>query len=289
MTRLSTLSITILTLAFLVSVTVSGAQSRPSLASQQSDDGPLEIRSFFVKGETLSYMGYDIAKLNKKVKLKYTSGETEVSYAVLKKGNKVLAKFDGTYSGVGNATDFGLFSFFGREAKQLVVSQSVPRGGRYWVVNLSPEFRVVYDSRAYRVGREDLGVLDIDKDGRYEILQEVTAFYGFDNFNSAETPLPLVIFKYDDKAGQYLPANDQFQAYSLHDTERAISRLTSDENGYLSSRLDIVLEYIYAGKEKEGLDLFERIYEHPDKDKTRARVMAVLRNDPVYRFIYRKK
>jgi hypothetical protein len=170
------------------------SKAQPSPISPEED--PKQVNTVFVEGDNLSYGGYDVVKLQKKVKLEQTYGLTEVSYALLKRNGKVLARFDGIYFGLGNATDFGLFSFLDGKAKQLVVSQTIPRGGRHWVVDLSPGFRVVYDSGKYQVGREDLGVLDIDKDGSYEILQEVTAFYGFDHFSSAETPLPLVIFKY---------------------------------------------------------------------------------------------
>jgi hypothetical protein len=144
------------------------AVSKPQPSPISAEEEPTQVNSVFVEGDALSYSGYDIVKLKKKVKLEQTSGLTEVSYALLKRNGKVLAKFDGVYFGMGNATDFGVFSFLGGEAKQLVVSQTIPRGGRHWVVNLSPEFRVVYDSGEYRVGREDLGVLDIDKDGRWQ-------------------------------------------------------------------------------------------------------------------------
>lgn len=84
------------------------------------------------------------------------------------------------------------------------------------------------------------------KDGRYEILQEVTAFYAFDNFSSAETPLPLVVFEHDKKAGKYLPANHLFQEYALKGIASEIGNLSSDEGGYLSKRLDLALQYIHA-------------------------------------------
>jgi hypothetical protein len=263
------------------------SKAQPSPISPEEE--PTQVNSVFVEGDTLSYGGYEVVKLKKKVKLEQTSGLTEVSYALLKRNGKVLEKFDGVYFGMGNATDFGLFSFLSGGAKQLIVSQTIPRGGRHWVVNLSPDFRVVYDSGEYHVGREDLGVLDIDKDGRYEILQEVTAFYGFDHFSSAETPLPLVIFKYDEKAGKYLPANHLFPEYALRGIKSTIATLGSDESGYLSRRLDIALQYVFAGKEEEAWTFFDREYKRPDKEEVKSQVKAVLREHPVYRFIYPKR
>ena len=263
------------------------SKTQPSPISHEEE--LTKVNSVFVEGDSLSYSGYDVVKLKKKVKLEQTSGLIEVSYALLRRNGEVLEKFDGVYFGMGNVTDFGLFSFLGGEAKQLVVSQTIPRGGRHWVVNLTPDFRLVYDSGEYRVGREDLGVLDIDKDGRYEILQEVTAFYGFDRLSSAETPLPLVIFKYDEKAGKYLPRSYLFQEYALKGIESRIEALGSDENGYLSTRLDIALQYVFAGKEEEGWAFFDREYKHPDKEEVKSQAKAVLREHPVYRFIYPKR
>lgn len=265
------------------------SQAHPSSSSNKLEDEPMDVSSVFVEGDTLSYGDYDVVKLTKKVKLEQTTGLTEVSYVLLKRNGRVLKKFDGVYFGMGNATDFGLFSFLGGEGKQLIVSQTIPRGGRHWVVNLSPDFRVVYDSGEYRVGRENLGVLDIDKDGRYEILQEVTAFYGFDHFSSAETPLPLIVFKYDEKAAKYLPANHLFGEYALKGIEDNIATLDSDESEYLSKRLDIALQYVFAGKEEEAWAFFEREYKHPDREVLKSQVKAVLSEHPVYRFIYPKR
>lgn len=246
------------------------------------------MTSVFVKEDKLSYGGYDVIKLRKKVKIEQVPNLTEVTYAVLKKNGKVLAKFDGAYSGYGNGTHFGLFSFLGGDKKQLVISQTIPRGGRHWVVELVPSFRIIYDSREFRVGREDLEVLDIDKDGRYEILQEITAFYGFRDLAPVETPLPTVIFRFDEKANKYLPANRLFQDFALNIRERDIASLNTDESEYLPKRLDIALNLIFAGKENEAWEFFDRSYKRPDKEEIKSQTTALLRNHPVYKFIYRK-
>jgi len=99
----------------------------------------------------------------------------------------------------------------------------------------------------------------------------------------------LVIFKYDDKAGKYLPANQLFQEYALKGIESNIATLGSDESEYLSKRLDIALQYVFAGKEDEAWAFFDREYKHPDKEEVKSKVKAVLREHPVYRFIYPKR
>lgn len=259
-------------------------KEEPPPAAETREE-PRPVADVFVEGDALTQGDYSVVKLKKKVKIERTPGLTEVSYAVLKRKDKVLAEFDGVYFGLGNATDFGLFSFLGGKTRQLIVSQTVPRGGRHWIVDLSPDFRVIYDSADYAVGREDLLVLDIDKDGRFEVLQEVTDFYGFGNFNSAETPLPLVIFKYDEKAGKYLPANRLFKKYALHDIDAEINK---PGGRALSDLLDIMLRYVFAGEAEKAWALFDKEYRDSDKADVKAAVSAVLRKNAVYNFIYGK-
>lgn len=239
------------------------------------------------KSDALSYDGCDLVKLTKKVKLEGTPNFTEVSYAVLKRNGKVLVKFDGVYSGVGNATDFGLFSFLKGEAKQIFVSQTIPRGGRHWVVNLSPDFHIIYDSGGWGVGRDDFTVIDVDGDGVYEISQEVTAFYGFESMSPSETPLPEVIFKYDERERKYLPASQLLQDFTLEGIERQIENLRLGERR-LSSVLSVVLQYIYAGKDQEAWSFFEREYIQSDREQMKAKILAVLKNEAVYKYLHRK-
>ena len=267
----------------------SEVSNQPSASIQtETKDEPKQMNDIYVQADSLSEGDYSVIKLKKKVKIEETPDLTEVSYAVLKRKNKVLVKFDGVYFGLGNATDFGLFSFLGENDRQLVVSQTIPRGGRHWIVDLSPDLRIIYDSADYSVGREDLSIYDIDGDGRFEVLQEDTAFYGFDGFSMAETPLPLVIFRYDEKAGKYLPANHLLKDYALKNIDTQINKFTSGNNHKLSELLDITLRYIYAGEEEKAWMFFESEYKQPDKEAVKSKVKAILKRNAVYKFIYGK-
>ncbi len=265
----------------------------PEIAqTQETSEEPQQLDDYFVKEESLSFNGYEVVKLNKTVKLedsaemKSESFPVEVSYAVLKKKNKILYTFDGVYFGAaGNATDFGLFPFLGKETKQLAVSQTIPRNGRHWIVDLSSEARVIFDSQDYGIGREEFSVIDLDKDGAFEILFPVTAFYLLENSSMAEVPMPNAVFKYDETAKKYLPANRQFPDYLLNGIGDRIEKLRKNKTGSLSDRIEIVLSYIYAGKEKEGWEFFENEYDSPDKAKIKAKVKSVLKNEKVYQSI----
>jgi hypothetical protein len=270
-----------------ISKPASNSQTQAASSSKQPDKYIHLLESASNKSDALSYGGYDIFKLTKKVKLEETPSLTEVSYAVLKRKGKVLAKFDDVYSGAGNATDFGLFPFLNGEAKQIFVSQTIPRGGRHWVINLSPDFRILYDSGNWGVGRDDFTLIDIDGDGVYEISQELTAFYGFENMSPSETPLPEIIFKYDERERKYFPANHLFQNFALEGIERQIENLRIGERR-LSSVLHIVLQYIYAGKDQEAWSFFEREYTKPDKEQMKAKILAILKDEAVYKYLHRK-
>ena len=50
--------------------------------------------------------------------------------------------------------------------------------------------------------------------------------------------------------------------------------------------LNVALRYVYAGEEKEGWSFYDRVYQLPDKEEIRARVLALLKDEPVYQFIY---
>ena len=249
---------------------------------------PKQLIDIFTDEDRLSHKGYEIRKLNEKVDYEGTL-DLEVSYAVLMKNNRRLLKFDGVYFGMGNDTEFGLFDLLSQDSEQIIVSQTVPRGGRHWVVSVSPEVRVLFDSWDYDVGREEFYVIDIDKDGIYEISLPVTAFYKMqDKMSAGEIPLPEIVFKYDAKARKYLPANDRYLDYTLHGIERDIKKLRDDDSSstYLSRRLNILLRYVYARKAIEGWTFFEQSYQRADRKEIIGRVRSILAREPVYNYVY---
>jgi hypothetical protein len=258
---------------------------------------PRDLSEIYFKGDKLRYRGYVVVRRIKRVHYNYTDGSgrvtsdpVDVSYAVLEKNGVTLAKFEGFYSGFGNATDFGLFSLIGGDSRQLIVSQTIPRGGRHWVVDLSADLRTLFDSRDYGVGREEFGIVDVDGDGLYEISMPVTAFYSMqDLMYIAEIPLPEIVFKYEKNVRKYVPANQLLQNYALRAVDDDIRKLEPNEKrNYLSKRLDILLRYVYAGKEATGWTFFDREYRLSNRETIRARIKAVLEMDAVYRYISRR-
>jgi hypothetical protein len=271
--------------------TPSPTQNQPDSAEQG------RITDAFVKGDKLTYEGYVIQRRNKKVKLDYPWEMkapplwVEVSYAVITRKRRFIAKFDGgIYFGAGNSTRFGLLSFLGDKTKQLVVSQDISRGGTQWVASLVPRFHLIFDGPAFHVGREadDMGIIDLDGDGVYEITVPITDFYELqDKLSISQIPLPEIIFKYDPLKRKYLPANPLFPRYLLN----GIGTLEGDVSGndqfaIRSAVLDKLLTYIYVGREREAWAFYARAYTLDDREEIKRRVKSILRKQPVYKFIY---
>jgi hypothetical protein len=216
----------------------------------------------------------------------------------IKRAGKEVARFEDYHLQIGNATDFALLSLSGREEKQLVVTQSGPRWWVHWIVDLSSEPRVVFFSKDYDVSRE-MGVVDIDGDGVKELTQAVMHFDYFYGLPHSLSPLPRVIFKYDPQARKYIPANREFADWLLGGVEkekegaeevsqRALSAPghSNDHYNYIAAMLDVMLRYIYAGREVEAWAFFDEHYVLKDKKALKSKIEEVLAGCQVYKIIY---
>ncbi len=248
----------------------------------------------------LSYRDYVLEKRQRKVRYDYPrearspSLWIDVSFAVLKRRGKVIARFDDNiYFGMGNDTRFGLVSLLGSPAKQVVISQDISRGGTQWVVALSQRPRVIFDGPRWSVGREgdDVGIVDLDGDAVFEITVPITDFYELqDKLSMSQIPLPTIVFKYDPQRRKYLPANPVFSGDLIMDAGALDEDVTgSDEFALRAAVLDKMLTYIYVGKEKQAWDFYDRSYKLSDKEEIRHCVKAILNRQPVYKFIYNQR
>jgi len=250
--------------------------------------------NFYLETDSGAFNQYEVVRLKKMVHIKETGLDIPVSYAVLKSDGKPIATFEGTYFGEGNQTDFGFASLLGGGTTQLVVSQTVPHGGRQWIIDLSSNAATVFDSDEWKMGDEDVCV-DYDSSGIAEISLSMTRFWGFGSMSMSESPLPGIGFKYDSRVRKYLPDKEAL-VRALDGIEQDAAKIDPAEtvtNGltgsYLATRLDILLRYIYAGQEREGWAFFDAKYNLPDKTETKRKIIAELEHEPVYRFVYGKK
>ena len=248
------------------------------------------LERVFIKGARLTHGGYVVTR---------TVAEREgESRAVITRGGRELVRLtDGAPRDY--ATRIGLFPFLGRGGRQLVVEQYT--GGAhcctvYRVYDLGAQLRTLFDGGEYGADEigEDMKVVDIDGDGRYEFTLDVMAFDYFMT-SHAGSVFPTAVFAYDERAGKYLPANRRFSAYLLRGVERearkveALSRrMTREERAgafhgeHFRSVLDVLLKYVYAGEEEKGWAFFERSYVLADKSEVRAALKTRLRQSAVY-------
>lgn len=281
-------------LCLILVVTQVGCQSlplpeqvaKPGVAPRDKGDEYSKISDFFIEGDRLQVNGYEAVILKKQVLFEGTKAAAPVSFAVLKQRGKVLVTFDGVSHPLGTATDFALVSLLNGSHKELVISQTIPRGGRHWVVSFDPEPKVVFDSRDFQLGGEELFFGDLNQDGIAELSMSVQVFEGFQNISLAKSPRPEVIFKFDLSAKRYTIGNKLFRNRYLDgiDKKQLHSDLTQREL-YFADRLDIFLRYIYAGEEAQGWAFFDAAYQQNDDKALKAKIKARLANEPVYQML----
>ncbi len=256
------------------------------VATPSDDDAWVYMSTHYTQEPSLEYMGYEVKKVKHRIKPKGLTA-ADVTDAVVQRNGKTIAKLDGMYYGLGNATDFGLFPLLAQEDKQLIVSQTIPRGGRHYVVTFSPKLQVVFDSGDYWVGGEDIRFTDIDKDGVYEICLTAEPYW-IREVAPKDNPAIETCFRYDPVSARYLPANHKFPEFFLANVERAKKAVTrNDTDVMFADILEITLEYIFAGKDTEGWEYFDREYNLKDKDLRKRKIKKELKDHPVYKFIYR--
>ncbi len=214
-----------------------------------------ELDEIFIKGNKLSYAGYEVAKsLNSTV-------------ITIKKNGETLKSLESQ----GGPSDIGLFPLLGKEVKQLIILTTT--GGAiccefHTIYELSPKFRLIFAGQA-------ANIIDFDGNGQYDLVQSVSMFRYFHDLCGVCSPAPYAIFSYDKKIGKYVLSNRKFVDLILEHMDEHIKKFedidkktstadflnkklleNNNYNDWFSQILNIVLNYIYAGKgKKDGIFL----------------------------------
>jgi hypothetical protein len=271
---------------------LSGNLPQPAQSPSSTGDeaGPLD--AVFIKGDKLSYAGYDVER-------SVNTETNESSARIRQKGKILLTLSDG---GMGkDSTEIGLFSFLGGETKQLVVMQYTGGAHCCWIYriyDLKPGLRALFNGEEY--GIESIGYElhpeDIDGDGRYEFTQAVMTFDYF-HMSHATSVFPSAVFSYDEERRKYFPDNRKFSSYllkgideDLRKVEEARAQMDVKDiiarETYLSAVLQVMLKYIYAGRDTDGWQFYDREYKLFDRDEIKADIKKALEADPIYQSIY---
>ena len=245
----------------------------------------------YTNDDNLAYGAYQVEKRSKMLWLKEAETNAEVTYVILKRNGKTAATFEGIHYPLGNDARYGLFPVLGQETKQLIIEQEAHRAWHHWVVNLSPNPKVIYDSGDYPVGHS-LRAIDIDRNGKYELIQSLLSFWFWGRFSNVDSPFIEIIFVYNPVLQKYIPANSQFQEFALRNIEdkirrakeiKADSSLPGQDNGKLGAVLEVVLTYLFAGKEQEAWAFYESEYNLQDKEEMKVEVKKALSKNVVYK------
>jgi len=239
----------------------------------------------------IDYLGY-------RINVSSPAGSNH-STVIVKKGRHVLAKHsEGLWADYGSRAE--LISVLGSYRKQLVISQYT--GGNhccvvYWIYDLYPRFRLLFRSKDFQTdGYSDSHKLfqNLDRDRSLEIVDETPAFYYFDDLAFASSPNPTFIFDYDAKSRSFKLANRKFATYLLRNAGESLQKASavkdSDPNQFATWMFSIYLDYVYAGREKEGRALYygNKVLKKSGLLHKWEAVRSVLISEPGYKEIYKK-
>jgi len=244
----------------------------------------------FTKRDRLVYQGYEITRSLK------PGGDSWT--ITIKKNGKTVERFENGEMMSKDNAKMGLFNFLGGRRKQLIVEEYTGGGHCCWeyrIIDLSPTYRVLYDSDDWDVGYP-LKPVDLNKDGVFEFTQSVMTFDYF-CLSHALSPFPEAIFKYDKKAGEYLPANRLFPGRvtknlkaDLAEVARLRRNLYSKDvfghEEYVAATLRAFLKRVYAGRETQAWAFFDSEYKLNNKQELRSDIRKQLRACSIYNYIY---
>jgi hypothetical protein len=251
----------------------------------------VDLDKVFVKGDQLLYAGYEIGK-------SFDRERNEFVFTIKKNGN-ILVKSDTWWDSYGDMTKIGVFPLLGNDNKQLIVMQYSGGSGSMHeckIYDLVPNIRVIHDDNEHGLFG-GLSVIDINKDNKYEIIRTGISFRTSYMAN-VHNVYPKVILSYNTNKRKYTIGNKNFSDYILVDIEDDINKFnninirlnsTLEQHlfaDYTSAMLQVVVSYIYSGKDKEGWDFFSTKYKLSDKEAVRSVIVERLNNDRVYKEIY---
>lgn len=232
------------------------------------------------KADKLDYLGYTFQKT-------YDAKTSEWTLEARKDGTLVYT--------FGQALEpahlsFGLVKLLRGDSKQVAVE--VYSGGAHccandWIVSVDPEFRVLMDTEGDVHGMND--AVDVDGDGNYEFsINTIT----FDYYRTpyAWSPHGSVWFMYEPQSGKFVPANDR----CFDEIKKQVDLIVADlragswksdldpDHELRREVLDVVIDYLYAGHDREAWAFFDVAYPAEDRDDVKKEVMEYVSHEPFY-------
>lgn len=252
----------------------------------------ISIEESNIEDDSIKIKQYELKKQTVK---KIVEGDTipsDITNAVLLKNGKLIETFEGVEYPLGNEINFGLFSFSSDGNKQVIISDISNRYERNWILDLSKDFKILLDTADYGVYRSGLSRIDFDNDGIFEItMARSDDIFGF---ASALVPDNSIIFKLDKEKQKFLPASHILQDYTMKNLSESLEGFNAGNEKSFSKVLQITLNYIYAGKESEAWEFFDKNFvtdemtftiKVENKEQAKAEIIKYLSKNPIYNFI----
>jgi hypothetical protein len=196
----------------------------------------------------------------------------------------------------------GVSHLLGENSKQIYVIANGPGGvccTNYWITDVSNGTpRNIFRSEDFGGFRNPMEIFDADNDGIYELVQFDSSFRYFMDDCGSCSPEPRAVFKYNKKAGTYLPAKNVQQDFvkeSLAETEKWLAETfeklkTKEDVGeklnFHRSLLAHVVDLLYLGDDRKAWETFD-MYSSKDSytEKTRAEIKKRLRQSKFYQVL----
>lgn len=276
-------------------------KAQPAPVPVQSNS--IKLEDLCSSGDSLNYKGVTVTRT-------YDGGRA--STVTISRGGKILA---GGMKGEGRSC-MALAPLLGNGKQQLIIEQFSGGAhccGAYWVYELYPRVRRIFDGTRWDIGDgfDEMEFSNLDGGRELEFVQKILTFDYFEDMCYAESPEPKIIFKYDRRKMMYYPANNRLPSVALKgirekieairsENKRAkiVNKKGSDEfialSTYRWDMYDILLAYIYAGKEREAWKFYNSMPDFRVIDKIEGQpfgereVRLRLKSDPVYKFVYRR-
>ncbi len=267
------------------------------------------IEKSMASPEKLEYGGYKIervCKMNRFVTCNYTvskDGKKLVTFPAELAGQETGAMFG---EGKIEHTDFlktGLLKLTGTplETKDLAFKGFEPElvlmtfsGGAhccwdYKIYSLFPEFKEIFAVEKWATGY-GIAIADLDKDGAQELIQTSLVYdYGFDRPH-VDSAFPLVVFKYNAKFKQYLPANREFTEYLLQELKKIpLTPVDNEKDPAYSPLIMNVITLLYLGRDSEAWEKFDKYFKLKNKEALRKEILRIISKDPAYIFLSSSK
>jgi hypothetical protein len=269
--------------------------------SIKSNTGNIKLADLCTPQDAISYYGIKVRKIFDAKRDKYI--------VYITKGRSVLARHT-TEEGARakDSSCFALYPLLGKNTKQLIVTQF--SGGlhccwSYWIYDLYPKFRLIFNGDQWSVGDgfDELEFQNLDADRALEFTQKILTFDYFDDLPYVSSPQPTIVFKYDPKLGKYYPANWRFVSFLFkgvaeeikeiqkynEDLRKSDVKIYADRfDLYRINALDVILRYIYVGREREAWAFYDRELKEKliNKARLKSMIKKKLKNDAVYKSIY---